>query len=95
LCPNCHSLTDNFRSRGQGRGDRKKYYMVNNCLDCGAVVANTSKRCNKCEQMRRKEEYISSLPLTREELKHLIRTKPFTHIAKEYNMSDGGIKKWC
>ena len=32
---------------------------------------------------------------TREELKNLIRNKPFTQIAKLYNVSDNAIRKWC
>ena len=35
------------------------------------------------------------MPITREELKELIRTKPFTHIAKKYQVTDNAIKKWC
>ena len=32
---------------------------------------------------------------TRKELKDLIRTLPFTQIAKKYNVSDNAIRKWC
>ena len=31
----------------------------------------------------------------REELKQLIRTKPFTEIGKMYGVSDNAIRKWC
>ena len=34
-------------------------------------------------------------PLTREELKEKIRILPFTQIAKEQNVSDNAIRKWC
>ena len=30
-----------------------------------------------------------------EELKQLIRTTPFTTIAKSVNVSDNAIRKWC
>ena len=33
--------------------------------------------------------------VTREELKELIRTKPFTQIGKQFNVSDNAIRKWC
>lgn len=32
---------------------------------------------------------------SREELKQLIRTKPFTQIGKIYGVSDNAIRKWC
>lgn len=32
---------------------------------------------------------------SREELKQLIRTTPFTTIAKQFNVSDNAIRKWC
>ena len=35
------------------------------------------------------------MPITREELKKLIRTQPFTQIAKQYQVTDNAIKKWC
>jgi uncharacterized protein YjcR len=35
------------------------------------------------------------LPISREELKKLIRTTPFTKIADIYNVSDNAIRKWC
>ena len=31
----------------------------------------------------------------RDELKKLIRTTPFVHIAKKYNVTDNTIRKWC
>ena len=31
----------------------------------------------------------------REELKQLIRTQPFTQIAKKYGVTDNAIRKWC
>lgn len=32
---------------------------------------------------------------TRDELKEMIRTIPFTTIGKMYSVSDNAIKKWC
>ena len=32
---------------------------------------------------------------SREELKQLIRTTPFTTIAKQYGVTDNAIRKWC
>ena len=32
---------------------------------------------------------------SREELKQLIRTIPFTRIAEQFGVSDNAIRKWC
>lgn len=95
LCPNCHALTENFRSRGGGREERKKYYMTNTCVDCGITISHTSVRCAVCELKHRKEEHLKTLPITREELKTKIRTKTFRQIGRELKVSDSTIKKWA
>ena len=94
LCPNCHSLTPNFkalnkseRQRTQVRKDKKEYF----CVDCGKPITKGSLRCHQCEAQTR----ITEKPITREELKNLIRKKPFTTIGKELNVSDNTIRKWC
>ena len=33
--------------------------------------------------------------INRETLKKLIRTKPFTKIGEQYQVSDNAIRKWC
>ena len=38
---------------------------------------------------------FATLCFKREELKTLIRIKPFTQIAKMYGVSDNAIRKWC
>lgn len=90
LCPNCHSLTSNFGSlntEGRGpRNSRKKY-----CIDCGKPISDVSTRCLECNAKTR----ITSKPVTREELKSLIRTTPFTKIGEMYGVSDNAIRKWC
>lgn len=94
LCPNCHSLTPNFkalnkseRQRTQVRKDKKEYY----CVDCGKLINKGSVRCKQCEAKSR----ITEKPYSREELKQLIRTTPFTTIGKQVGVSDNTIRKWC
>ena len=41
------------------------------------------------------KQRITDKPVTREELKELIRTKPFTKIGEMYGVSDNAIRKWC
>lgn len=93
LCPNCHSLTDSYKgANSKGREDRENYVSRKNyCVDCGAEIASTSTRCRKCASKMNQTEK----PVTREELKLLIRTKPFTQIATMFQVSDTAIRKWC
>lgn len=99
LCPNCHSLTDNYKNMNKdsvrerdkyiGRKIIKKY-----CIDCGAEIQPESTRCKSCESKHRIVP-LENMPITREELKNLIRTVPFTQIGKKYGVSDNAIRKWC
>lgn len=93
LCPNCHSLTKGYKgANSKGREGREKYASRKNyCVDCGIKIASTSTRCRKCASKLNQ----TSKPVTRDELKLLIRTKPFTHIATMFNVSDNAIRKWC
>ena len=52
---------------------------------------NRAKRCIECSA---KKSRIIERP-NREELKKMIRSTPFTHIAKKYGVSDNAIRKWC
>lgn len=93
LCPNCHSLTDNFAGKATKK-DKKKKSKFSKCLRCGKEIRYRSKYCEECIKEKRSEKSkINSI--TREELKELIRTTPFTTIAKQFNVSDNAIRKWC
>lgn len=90
LCPNCHSLTPNFGSlnkEGRGESNTRKCF----CVDCGKPITNGATRCINCESKNR----ITEKPVTREELKNLIRIMPFTSIGKQYGVSDNAVRKWC
>ena len=47
-----------------------------------------------CKTCSNKNQQIVDRP-SREELKKLIRKKPFTTIGKEYGVSDNAIRNWC
>ena len=64
----------------------KKY-----CIDCGIEISYTATRCNKCAAKQR----IIEKPISREQLKKLIRNVPFTTIGKQFNVTDNAIRKWC
>lgn len=61
------------------------------CIDCQKEISKGAKRCTSCENKHR----ATSLTLTRNELKNLIRNKSFVEIGKIYNVSDNAIRKWC
>ena len=98
LCPNCHSLTATHRGSNtcSGRG-LNKYNIRSNqkvyCIDCGIEITPGAIRCRSCSNKHREEEY--KLPITRQELKDLIRTTPFTQIGLKFHLTDNGIRKWC
>lgn len=64
----------------------KKY-----CVDCGKEIYKKSIRCRECNSKHKQKEII----ISRDELKNLIKTTPFTTIGKQFNVSDNAIRKWC
>lgn len=102
LCPNCHSLTDTYKSMNQF-STRERYEnsiqkrVKNNksyCIECGKEITLGSTRCFACE-MKNRIIPLENMPVTREKLKELIRTMPFTKIGEKYNVTDNAIRKWC
>lgn len=89
VCPNCNmQLPTTNRPKNS---NTKKYY----CIDCGKEVTKaTTKRCQSCEA-KNKTIPLEKMPVTREELKNLIRSTPFTQIGKKFYVSDNAIRKWC
>ena len=90
LCPNCHALTPNYKKLNESkreRGIRRKSF----CKDCGVEINSGSLRCPACAAKAR----ITEKPVTREELKDLIRTTPFTTIGNHFGVDGNAIKKWC
>lgn len=65
------------------------------CTICGKVYKphkSDQKFCSvKCAHVP--QQKLNNL--TREELEYLIWTKPFTTLAKQFNCSDNGVKKWA
>lgn len=66
---------------------------INTCIDCGKIISYYAKRCPDCA--KKNQFNTSQIIVTREELKQLIRTTPFTQIGKQFGVSDNAIRKWC
>ena len=73
----------------------KKEEKYSYCVDCGQEISYSATRCKSCNGKYIGKQYSKELPVTRSELKDLIRSKPFTTIAKEYGVSDTAVRKWC
>lgn len=91
LCPNCHSLTSNYKALNKSGREGRSQSRKNYCIDCKKEISAGAIRCRECSDKNR----VTEKPITREELKQLIRFKPFTEIGKLYNVSDNAIRKWC
>lgn len=65
----------------------KVYY----CVDCGKEISKGAIRCAKCAKLFQRKVKRPS----REELKQLIRTTPFTSIGQKFGVTDNTIRKWC
>lgn len=61
------------------------------CIDCGIQISPKATRCKKCDIAFRK----TTKPISREELKNLIRHYPMVQIGQQFGVSDNAIRKWC
>lgn len=63
----------------------------NYCISCGKEISRRASQCSNCLHLSQR---ITIRP-SREELKELIYTTPFTSIGKMYDVTDNTIRKWC
>ena len=89
VCPNCNQQLPT--TNGKNKTYVKKKFF---CIDCGKEISKGSLRCIQCTA-KYKTVPLEKMPITREELKDLIRTTPFTKIGEMYQVSDNAIRKWC
>ena len=89
VCPNCNQQLPTTGSRNI-KHKKISFY----CIDCGKEISKGSLRCTKCAS-KKKIVPLEDMLITREELKELIRTTPFTKIGEMYQVSDNSIRKWC
>lgn len=85
-----HEEGENYPLRKKFTHNQEHY-----CQECGCKISNRAIYCVACENLRRKQQALEQKPVTRAELKNLIRTMPFTQIAAKFNVTDNAIRKWC
>lgn len=91
VCPNCNQQleTTGFRNFNKETIKLKKY-----CIDCGKEISLKAERCLDCAR-KNKIVPIENMPVTREELKDLIRKESFVQIGAKFAITDNAIRKWC
>lgn len=99
LCPNCHSLTQNYRNKNSKLV--KAYPLEENigllqnksniCACCGTAITDKATYCIECWH---KQQQKINRP-SREEFKNEIRTIPFLQLGRKYGVSNKSIEKWC
>ena len=90
VCPNCDRQLDTFAGRNIQREKKKNY-----CIDCGIEILQSSTRCPTCSSIANGLKARKVERPSREQLKSLIRVKPFLQIGKDYGVSDNAVRKWC
>lgn len=61
------------------------------CVTCGKPINKNATRCCECAAKNRR--YVERP--SRDDLKKMIRTTPFTKIGEYFGVSDNSIRKWC
>lgn len=78
--------------------DEIKHGKKRYCQRCGILITTKTKYCKNCLTIVQQEKNLKERRVerpSREQLKKLIRTLPFTTIASQFNVSDNAIRKWC
>lgn len=100
LCPNCHSLTDNYAGknnissrRQKATADRKLYFAEPKftCVNCGKLGYNKKYCSHKCSSENSRRLIWPSKEQLEEELKILT----WVDLGKKYNVSDNAVRRWA
>lgn len=106
VCANCHrevhyGLVDNKLLKTSFDEEKAKEIdvlvesvkqkQIFYCKKCGKEIWQGSTHCPECAKIVSRTVERPS----REELKVLIRTVPFTRIGQQFGVTDNSIRKWC
>ena len=96
LCPNCHSLTENYKNNNGGNGrvnrTRKKTTGFKNfCIDCHTGCSISAIRCRKCF----KKTIISKKPTRKQLISDINKmNNNISAVGRKYGVSDNSVRKW-
>ena len=76
-------------SQNKNKKEEKEIFLCTQCQKNEVYSKN-----NICVECKSFNERKTACP-TREELKSLIRTKPFLKLGENFGVSDSAIRKWC
>ena len=93
LCPNCHSLTDNYRGKSLKEKRQNKNKIELKCIECSTKISNGCTRCKKCNDKLPKPYCRKVQRPSKEELESLVWSIPTSDISKQ--LGDIAISKWC
>lgn len=65
------------------------------CTICGKNIPRNNLYCIECYKKYIQPYKMVKANITRDTLKEKIRNETFVDIAKEYGVTDNGIRKWC
>lgn len=104
LCPNCHSITDNFAGKGIKNRKAKESSPVGKkevepkkinyyCKECGKLL---TRQCHTqmCQECYKKSIRTVERPDPNILAKEILDTS-FLAVGRKYNVSDNTIRKWC
>ena len=99
LCPNCHSLTDNYCGKGT-KGQKASPNWVNplkkkknTCLDCGKELYRDSKRCRPCSAKARQNTRLKIQWPSTEDLIKMTSNSSFAEVGKQLGVSKSAVRK--
>lgn len=93
LCPNCHTLTDNYCGR-------KLKKETNKCIMCGKEISRKATYCTECytnKVSKKHRLYKNGLEYPSKEvlINDFIKLKSFSAVGLKYGVTDNTIRKWC
>lgn len=89
LCPNCHTLTDNFRGK-KNKKEPKKHF----CKKCGKEITRYS-RSGLCVACKNRKNGTSGVSTKEDFIKTFLEYRTFLGVARKYGCSSHSIVKWA
>lgn len=100
LCPNCHSLTENYAGKNRNNPKRQKEHLARKaffsapkhiCETCGKLGYGVRFCSNKCSHEATRRTAWPS----KEELAEEIKQLSWVAIGRKYGVSDNAVRKWA